>query len=118
MSTLHAVILHRHALFRDLIAFALRELGEVEVVDATDSASEALEMVLRRGANALVVENTDNFLERRDMLQLFCDAAERSPRFVLIAAGLQSSRIEVLSDSVGEKDHLRELEPILHGVAT
>jgi DNA-binding NarL/FixJ family response regulator len=118
MRVLQAVILHRHALFRDLIAFALREIGPLEVVDATTDSQDALASVLGRGANTLVVENAEGFIGRREMLQLFCEAAEAIPQFVLIAADLQTSTIEVVYDGIGERSHLRGLEPLLHGVGT
>jgi DNA-binding NarL/FixJ family response regulator len=118
MRVLQAVILHRHALFRDLIAFALREIGPLEVVDTTNDPTEALAMVLRHRANALLVETAEGFIGRREMLQLFCDAADAIPQFVVIAADLQSSTIEVVYDGIGERSHLRGLEPLLHGVGT
>jgi DNA-binding NarL/FixJ family response regulator len=115
MSNLDAVILHRHRLFRDLIELELTDLGPIRVVGATNDPQVALDLVVHHRSGALVIESTEGFIDRHDMLRLFCDAAESVPGFVLIAANLATSEIEVLQDSVSQSARLAGVKPLLHG---
>ena len=118
MPSRQAVILHRHTLFRDLIELEISDLGPLEIAHATSDRDEALALVLEHGIAALIVESTEGFIDRREMLQLFCDAAERIPEFMLIAANLATSEVEVLQDTVAQHPHLGMLRPLLQGVAS
>lgn len=115
MANLDAVILHRHRLFYDLIELELHELGPIRVIGATNDPLIALDLVLRHQSGALVIESTEGFIDRHEMLRLFCAAAEHIPGFVLISADLATSEIEVLQDSVSRSAHLAALKPLLHG---
>lgn len=115
MAHLDAVILHRHVLFRDLIELELHELGEINVVAATNDLRDALDLVLRHQSRALVIESTEGFIDRHDMLRLFCDAAEQIGQFVLISANMATSEVEVLQDTVSNGGHLAGLRPLLQG---
>lgn len=115
MAHLDAVILHRHRLFRDLIELELHELGPIRVVGATNDPHVALDLVLRHESGALVIESTEGFIDRHEMLRLFCDAAERIQDFVLISANLATSEIEVVQHSVSRNAHLAGVKPLLHG---
>lgn len=118
MRTVRAVILHRHALFRDLMATALHDLGPIDVVAATADPEEALDLVLAERPDTLLIECYDGFVDRRKMLELFCRVAVELPEFLLIAADLSTSRIELMHDSIAERDHLGGLQPLLqHGVS-
>jgi DNA-binding NarL/FixJ family response regulator len=115
MGQLDAVILHRHVLFRDLIELELQELGEITVVGATNDPHVALDLVLRNHSGALVIETTEGFIDRHEMLRLFAAAAEHIAGFVLISANLATSEVEVLQDTMSEGAHLAGLKPLLHG---
>lgn len=112
---LNAVILHRHVLFRDLIETELHDLGPVEICGTATDPDAALELVLGYQARALVIEAAEGFVGRHQMLDLFCQAAEVIPEFVLISADLATSRIELLQDTVSHRPHLAELRPLLMG---
>lgn len=116
MQKLQAVILHRHLLFRDLIELELRDLGPIEIAGSTHDPEVALEWVLQRRSGALVIESTEGFVDRREMLRLFCRAAEEIPQFILISANLATSEIEIVQDSVSQGLHLGGIRPLLHGV--
>ncbi len=118
MKKLQAVILHRHLLFRDLIELELRELGPIEIAGSTHDPDGALELVLKQRSGALVIESTEGFIDRREMLRLFSRAAEEIPRFILISANLATSEIEVLQDSVSQGPHLAGIGPLIHGVTS
>ncbi len=118
MRTLRAVILHRHALFRDLLINALHDLGPIEVVAATGDPEESLDLVLAERPDALLIESYEGFIDRRRMLELFCRCALEIPDFFVIAADLSTSRIELMHDSIAERDHLGGLQPLLqHGIS-
>lgn len=110
---LRAVILHKHVLFRDLIELELRELGPVDVVGSTHDRQVALDLVRSHQATALVLEAADGFIDRAAMLNIFCAGAETTPHFVLIAANLTTSEIEVLQDTVSYRPHLGDIRPLL-----
>jgi DNA-binding NarL/FixJ family response regulator len=116
MEQLHAVILHRHLLFRDLIEFELRDLGPISITGTTHDPERALELVLEHRCGALVIECDESFVDRREMLSLFSRAAEAIPGFVLVAANLTTSEIEVIQDSVSRSAHMGALRPLLNGV--
>jgi hypothetical protein len=118
MRSSHAVILHRHVLFRDLMAQELRDLGLTGIAGATNDPEVAIDLLVKHQAGALVVEYIDGFMDRPAILQLFCRAATVAPELVLIAANLATSEIEVLQDSVAHGAHLAGLKPILHGAAS
>jgi DNA-binding NarL/FixJ family response regulator len=117
MTKLRAVILHKHVLFRELIELELREVAPVEIAGVTGDPDTALELLIKANCAALVVEATDGFVDRHDMLRLFCAAAESIPRFLLISANLATSEIEVLQDRVAHGSHLGLLKPLLQEVA-
>lgn len=110
---LRAVILHKHILFRDLIELELCELGPVDVVGSTHDRQVALDLVRSHQANALVLEAADGFIDRSAMLNIFCVGAETTPHFVLIAANLTTSEIEVLQATVSYRPHLGDIRPLL-----
>lgn len=112
-ASLRAVILHKHVLFRDLIELELRDLGPVDVVGATHDRERALELIREHEATALVLEATEGFIDRATMLRIFCAGAETTPSFVLIAANLATSEIEVLQDTVSFRPHLGDIRPLL-----
>jgi DNA-binding NarL/FixJ family response regulator len=116
MEQLHAVILHRHLLFRDLIEFELRDLGPISIAGTTHDPERALEMVLEHHCGALVIESAEQFVDRHEMLSLFARAAEVIPGFVLVAANLTTSEIEVIQDTVSSSAHMGALRPLLDGV--
>lgn len=118
MPNRQAVILHRHILFRDLIELELRDLGPMEIAYATSDRDAALGLLLEHGINALIVESTEGFIGRRDMLLLFCEAAEQIPEFMLVSANLATSEVEVLQDTIAQHPHLASLKPLLQGVAS
>ncbi|MGH7620998.1 MAG: hypothetical protein ACREMU_01535 [Gemmatimonadaceae bacterium] len=100
------------------MATALHDLGPIEIVAATADAEEALDLVLAYRPDTLLIESYEGFVNRRKMLELFCRAAEEIPEFLLIAADLATSRIELMHDSIAERDHLGGLQPLLqHGVS-
>jgi DNA-binding NarL/FixJ family response regulator len=115
MEQLQAVILHRHVLFRDLIELELRDLGPTEIVGSTNDPEDAVSMVLRRRAGALIVESSAGFLDRHEVLQLFARAAESIGGFKLICANLATSEVEVIQDTFLRHAHLGGLKPLLHG---
>ena len=110
---LRAVILHKHVLFRDLIALELGDLGPVDVVGSTNDREVALELIRAHQATALVLEATDGFIDREAMLQMFCVGAETTQHFVLIAANLATSEIEILQGTVSHRPHLGDIKPLL-----
>jgi len=116
MDQLRAVILHRHLLFRDLIEFELRELGPVTIAGTTQDPEQALELAVEHDCGALVIESEAGFLDRHEMLALFARLAEALPGFVLVAANLATSEIEIVQDSVSRSANMGALRPLLHGV--
>jgi DNA-binding NarL/FixJ family response regulator len=95
------------------MATVLHDLGPIDIVAATGDPEEALDLVLDRRPDTLLIESYDGFVDRRKMLELFCRAAQEIPEFLLIAADLTTSRIELMHDSVAERDHLGGLQPLL-----
>lgn len=118
MTKLRAVILHKHVLFRELIESELRDVTPVIIAGATSDAPTALDLLRETASTALVVESAEGFIGRREMLRIFCDAAETVPQFVLIAANLSTSEIEVLQDRVSRTHHLGALNALLQEVAS
>lgn len=118
MPNRRAVILHRHILFRDLIELELHDLGPMEIAFATSDRDDALGLLREHGINALIVESTEGFIDRREMLRLFCEGAEHVAEFMLIAANLATSEVEVIQDTIAQHPHLSSLKPLLQGVAS
>jgi DNA-binding NarL/FixJ family response regulator len=113
---IRAVMLHRHALFKELIVTELDDLGTIEVVAATSDRDEAMDLVLAQRPDALIVERHEGFIGRHEIVGMFARAAETIPGFVLIAPDLTTSEIEVLRDTVSEREHLGEIRALLQGV--
>jgi chemotaxis response regulator CheB len=114
--TIRAVMLHRHELFKDLIVTELDDMGTIDVVASTSDREEAMELVLQRRPDALVVERHEGFIDRHEILKMFVQAAEAIPGFMLIAPDLATSEIEVLRDSVSRREQLGELRALLQRV--
>ena len=116
MPSLQTVILHKHVLFRELIAVELSAIAPIEIIGSSHDPEKALEMVLDAKAGALVVESTDGAFSRELALDLFCRSVSNVSPFVLVRANLANSEIEILRDSVSHEAHLAPLKVLFAGV--
>lgn len=87
-------ILHRHNLFRDVIAEALRGAG-LDVIGATDSQHQAQQWVEQRHADAAIVELDGGAATHDDLGMLFSTWSAANHEFAVLGADLTQPGIEV-----------------------
>jgi len=112
-----AAVLHKHALFRDLIAHELCELAPAEIAVETTDPEDALACVATQQLDALIVESGDGAVPRRVVLDLFRRAAGDAPGITVIAANLATSEVEVLQDTITRSTHLASVRALVREVA-
>lgn len=87
-------ILHRHNLFRDVVAEALAD-SRVTVIGSTDSRRQAQVWVEERHADAAIVEIDDEVATRDDLGELFSSWSAANREFAVLGADLAHPGIEV-----------------------
>lgn len=87
-------ILHRHNLFRDVVAEALAD-SSVTVIGATDSRRQAQLWVESRHADAAIVEIDDEVATRDDLGVLFSSWSAANREFAVLGADLTRPGIDV-----------------------
>jgi DNA-binding NarL/FixJ family response regulator len=112
-----AAILHKHALFRDLIAHELCDLAPAEIAIDTTDPEDALACVATQQLDTLIVESGDGAVPREAVLDLFRRAAGAAPGVIVIAANLATSEVEVLQDTITRSTHLASVRALVREVA-
>ncbi len=92
--SIRVFILHRHSLFRDLVANALAADRRVRIIGATESHLEADRWVRDESASAAIVELDPGFATDDDLRSLFHQWSRRRA-FAVLGAGFTQTGVDV-----------------------